>query len=176
MSQPSIVTTASLAALATGIVAYALYFDHRRRSQPEFRRLLRRNERRQARAEKELAHQETVKQREVIKLAVDLAKAEGFPTSVEEKEAFFLDQVSKGETLGTDPTKTIESALHFYKALKVYPTPGDLIRIYDQTVSKSILDVLAEMIAVDSELNIRDMGSANSIGVNDLFPPQVSLD
>ena len=30
----------------------------------------------------------------------------------------------------------IEAALHFYKALKVYPTPGDLINIYDKTVSK----------------------------------------
>ncbi|CAK7221001.1 mitochondrial import receptor subunit tom20 [Sporothrix bragantina] len=173
MSQQSIIATASVAAVATGIVAYALYFDHRRRTQPEFRRDLRRNERRQARAEKELAQQETVKQREVIKLAVELAKAEGFPSSVEEKEAFFLDQVSKGEALGNDPTQSIESALHFYKALKVYPTPGDLIRIYDQTVSKPILDVLAEMIAVDSELNIRDMEPQNPA---DLFPPTVGLD
>ena len=31
---------------------------------------------------------------------------------------------------------TIEAALHFYKALKVYPTPGDLITIYDKTISK----------------------------------------
>ena len=38
----------------------------------------------------------------MIKLAVELAKAEGFPSSVEEKEAFFLDQVSKGEALGSD--------------------------------------------------------------------------
>ncbi|CAK7239535.1 MAG: mitochondrial import receptor subunit tom20 [Sporothrix thermara] len=173
MSQQSLIATASVAAVATGIVAYALYFDHRRRTQPEFRRDLRRNERRQARAEKELAQQQTVKQREVIKLAVELAKAEGFPSSVEEKEAFFLDQVSKGEALGSDPTQVIESALHFYKALKVYPTPGDLIRIYDQTVSKPILDVLAEMIAFDSELNIRDMEPQNPA---DLFPPTVGLD
>ncbi|OAA68389.1 mitochondrial import receptor subunit [Niveomyces insectorum RCEF 264] len=172
MSQPSVLATASVAAVATGLVAYALYFDHRRRTQPGFRRQLRRNERLQARAEKEQAQQETVKQREVIKLAVDLAKAEGFPSSVEEKEAFFLDQVSKGEALASDATKGIESALHFYKALKVYPTPGDLIRIYDQTVSKSILDVLAEMIAVDSELNIRDIETPNPA---DLFPP-VGLD
>ncbi len=33
-------------------------------------------------------------------------------------------------------TKTVEAALCFYRALKVYPTPGDLIRIYDQTVPK----------------------------------------
>ena len=30
----------------------------------------------------------------------------------------------------------IEAALAFYKALKVYPQPGDLISIYDKTVDK----------------------------------------
>lgn len=38
----------------------------------------------------------------------------------------FCDTASKG----------LEAALAFYKALKVYPTPGDLINIYDKTVSK----------------------------------------
>ena len=33
-------------------------------------------------------------------------------------------------------TKVVECALAFYKALKVYPTPGDLINIYDKTVAK----------------------------------------
>lgn len=33
-------------------------------------------------------------------------------------------------------TRSVEAALAFYKALKVYPTPGDLITIYDKTVSK----------------------------------------
>lgn len=33
-------------------------------------------------------------------------------------------------------TKALESALAFYKGLKVYPAPGDLIRIYDSTVPK----------------------------------------
>ncbi|EPE09988.1 mitochondrial import receptor subunit [Ophiostoma piceae UAMH 11346] len=173
MSQQSaLIATASAAAVATGIVAYALYFDHRRRTQPEFRRELRRNERRQARAEKELAQQQTVKQREVIKMAVQLAKAEGFPSSVEEKEGYFLEQVSKGEALAADPTQTIEAAMHFYKALKVYPSPGELIRIYDQTVPKSSLDVLAEMIAYDTDLKIGESAMPNPAD----FLPSVGLD
>lgn len=36
----------------------------------------------------------------------------------------------------TTANNLFESALAFYKALKVYPSPGDLIGIYDQTVSK----------------------------------------
>jgi len=30
----------------------------------------------------------------------------------------------------------MEAALYFYRALKVYPTPGDLVGIYDKTVPK----------------------------------------
>lgn len=67
---------------------------------------------------------------------MDEAKEEGFPTSVEEKEAYFLDQVTMGEQLGTDPSRHIEAALAFYRGLKVYPQPGDLISIYDKTVPK----------------------------------------
>lgn len=82
------------------------------------------------------AEAETLHQREVIKQVVEEAKLEGFPTSVEEKEAYFLEQVTQGETLGTDPSRAIEAALAFYKGLKVYPQPGDLISIYDKTVPK----------------------------------------
>lgn len=103
---------------------------------------------------------------QAIKSAVDEAKAQGFPTSsLEEKEQYFLDQVSTGEVLSTkrasyscvpsikaQPSldtafsllmltdtiadKTIDAALAFYRALKVYPTPHDLINIYDNTVPK----------------------------------------
>lgn len=116
--------------------AYAVYFDHARRSKPEFRRQLRRNERKQARQAKVEAEVETLHQRVAIKESVDEAKEEGFPTSVEEKEAYFLDQVTIGEQLGADPSRSLEAALAFYKGLKVYPQPQDLIGIYDKTVPK----------------------------------------
>lgn len=146
--------------------AYAVYFDHARRNKPEFRRHLRRNERKQVRQAKEQSEVETQSRRQEIKAAVDEAREEGFPTSVEEKEAYFLDQVTMGEQLGADrecgttragrglakaraslwiswltgdddaASRALEAALAFYKGLKVYPTPGDLINIYDKTVPK----------------------------------------
>lgn len=82
--------------------AYAVYFDHARRNKPEFRRNLRRNERKQVRQAKENAEVESQNRRHEIKAAVDEAREEGFPTSVEEKEAYFLDQVTMGEQLGAD--------------------------------------------------------------------------
>lgn len=92
-------------------------------------------------------------------------------------------------------SQTVEAALAFYKALKVYPTPGDLIAIYDKTVDKvrkkaaylparrkehftnfahtqqRVLDILAEMIAYDKNL---DLGSGGGPNISDL--PSAGLD
>lgn len=79
----------------------------------------------------------------------------------------------------------IEAALCFYRALKVYPNPRELINIYDKTVPKvclqdlrimnfanalqPVLDILAEMIAVDTSIPVggsktpSESGSAGGI-------------
>ncbi|KAI6085362.1 mitochondrial import receptor subunit tom-20 [Hypoxylon rubiginosum] len=163
-------TVLSIAATAaTGLVAYAIYFDYQRRADPDFRRNLRREERRRARVEKEVASMETKQKREDIHGAVDEALKEGFPVGTNEKEQFFMSHVQQGETLGMDPTKTVDAALAFYKALKVYPQPGDLIGIYDKTVEKRVLDVLAEMIAYDKDLDL-----TSGVNISDL--PTAGLD
>ncbi|KAF5013680.1 hypothetical protein FDECE_337 [Fusarium decemcellulare] len=195
MVQVSTVVTASVATAAVAVVGYAVYFDHQRRHQAEFRRNLRRNERKQARAEKEEAEASTQQQRKTIRSFVEAAQEEGFPSGVEEREAFFNEQVMAGEMLSQDrmscppidstassrlanllsaASKTLESALAFYKGLKVYPAPGDLIRIYDSTVPKPILDILAEMIAYDSTLDIRSPAAPAGINLSDI--PNVGLD
>lgn len=115
---------------------YAVYFDNQRRKSPEFRRSLRRNERRQVRNEKENAAAAGKERVKDIQKAVDAAKDEGFPAGVNEREGYFMEHVQIGEQLAADPANTLEAALAFYKALKVYPTPGDLIGIYDKTVDK----------------------------------------
>lgn len=80
-------------------IAYAIYFDHKRQTDAEFRRNLKRNNRRYARAVKEEAEAQGAQQRESIKIAVQQAKDEGFPTDLEEKEAYFMGQVARGESL-----------------------------------------------------------------------------
>jgi import receptor subunit TOM20 len=83
-------------------IAYAIYFDHRRRTDPNFRKQLKRESRRQARAAKEEAEANTIKQRAAIKAAVEEAKEQGFPTDVEEKEAYFMSEVARGEQLSQE--------------------------------------------------------------------------
>jgi len=159
MVQTSTIVAATVGTVATGFIAYAFYFDYKRRNDPQFRKQLKKESKRQARAAKEEAEAQTVQQRQSIKRAVEEAKEEGFPTDVEEKEAYFMSEVARGEGLSGDGTDNVEAALCFYKALKVYPQPSDLITIYDKTVPKPVLDILAEMIAADSELNVGPFGA-----------------
>jgi len=84
-----------------------------------------------------------------------------------------MNEVARGEQLSQDGSDNIEAALCFYKALKVYPTPSDLIQIYDKTVPKPVLDILAEMIAVDSSLHVRPFGAGPG---SDSGIPGVGLD
>lgn len=82
--------------------AYAVYFDHKRRTNPEFRKALRRESRREARAAKEEVEAQGMQQKQAIKRVVQAAREEGFPTEVEDKEAYFMSEVARGESLCQD--------------------------------------------------------------------------
>lgn len=80
----------------------AVYFDHKRRTDPNFRKSLKKEAKRQARAAKEEAEAHTTRQRQAIRSAVAEAKEEGFPSDVEEREAYFMQEVARGEGLSSD--------------------------------------------------------------------------
>lgn len=79
-----------------------MYFDHKRRTDPEFRKALKRESRREARAAKEEAEAQGIKQKEAIKAAVREAREEGFPTNPDEREVYFMNEVGRGEALCQD--------------------------------------------------------------------------
>jgi mitochondrial import receptor subunit TOM20 len=83
-------------------LAYAVYFDHKRRTDPEFRRALKRDARRQARMAKEANEVKGKQKQEAIKQAIEDAQQERFPTDIEEREAFFMTEVARGEQLNGD--------------------------------------------------------------------------
>ncbi|MCJ1441583.1 MAG: hypothetical protein MMC23_002072 [Stictis urceolatum] len=160
----STVVAATVGTAVTGFLAYAIYFDYKRRTDPEFRKSLKREARRQARIARSQAEAAGEAQKNAVRKAVAEAREEGFPTSVEEKEAYFMEQVAEGERLSQYGPEEIDAALCFYKALKVYPQPSDLISIYDKTVPKPVLDVLAEMIAADPTIQVRGFGGGSGAG------------
>jgi import receptor subunit TOM20 len=97
--KPSTVAAITAGTVVTGLLAYAVYFDHRRRSDPEFRRQLKRDSKRQARAAKEEAEAQSKNQKKAIREAVDKANEAGFPEDPEEIEGYFMQEVAQGEGL-----------------------------------------------------------------------------
>lgn len=100
--RPATIAATTLGTLAAGIVIYALYFDHRRRTDPDFRRALKRSARRAQRADKEESHAESTQRARQIKEIVKTVQKEEKPSSREEREAFFLELLSEGERLLRD--------------------------------------------------------------------------
>lgn len=63
---------------------------------------MKRDAKRQARKAKEENEAQGKRQKAEIKAAIEEALDEGFPTDIEEKEAFFLQQISQGEAMAND--------------------------------------------------------------------------
>jgi import receptor subunit TOM20 len=104
MSQQSSLKPSTIAVIAggtivTGVLAYAVYFDHKRRNDPEFRKQLKRESKRTQRAAKDEAEHQSAEQKKAIRDAVERANEEGFPKDPEEVEAYFMQEVAQGETM-----------------------------------------------------------------------------
>ena len=68
----------------------------------EFRRQLKRSSRREARVAREQAENAGKERQQAIQDAIAAAREEGFPTDVEEKEAYFMNEVGEGEKMCQD--------------------------------------------------------------------------
>lgn len=122
--------------LAAGALAYAVYFDHKRRSDPNFRRELKRQHKKITKQSEESARAAETAQKERIRTLVAQANEEGFERDPEKTEGYFMQEVARGEAMCTDGSDPVDAAMCFYRALKVYPQPAELISIYDKTVPK----------------------------------------
>jgi len=134
--QTSTIVLATLGTVTTAALAYAVYFDYKRRSDPAFRRSLKRQQKQVSKAAKDEAVAAEKGQKQKIRQVVDAANDEGFPEDPEKTEEYFMTEVARGEQMCQDGSDPVDAALCFYKALKVYPQPRELISIYDKTVPK----------------------------------------
>lgn len=95
--KPSTVAAISVGTVVTGFLAYAVYFDHKRRNDADFRKQLKRESKRTQRAAKEHEEAQGAEQKKAIREAVASANEEGFPKDPEEVEAYFMQEVAQGE-------------------------------------------------------------------------------
>ncbi|KAF8528939.1 MAS20-domain-containing protein [Hysterangium stoloniferum] len=140
-------TVIAAAAAVTAIVGYAAYFDHKRRSDPGFRKELRRQQKKAHRlATNEAKTTVTSIPREDLLKALQELKKETIPTSAQEKEAYFSQNIGMAEQLCMQGDAFhLPAALSFYRALRVYPNPMELILLFQRMVPEPILKLVMEM-------------------------------
>ncbi|KAJ2399445.1 mitochondrial import receptor subunit tom20 [Coemansia sp. RSA 2559] len=143
--------TIAVAATVTAAIAglgYIAYFDYKRRHDRKFRRKLMRDRKK---VEKKADNVSSTSSESVNDIAIELLNKvakDKLPASPEEKEQFFMAQVSKGETLcSAGPSAYSSAACHFYQALKVYPNPVELVMIYEKTTPPEVFKLVMTMMA-----------------------------
>ncbi|KAF7798911.1 hypothetical protein EIP86_010139 [Pleurotus ostreatoroseus] len=148
LARTSTIFTIAGATVITGLVAYAFYFDYRRRNDASFRKKLRKEKKR---VDKDAAQATPAPlDAEALRNALNKIREEELPEGPEEKEQYFMSQVGLGEQLSTQgPMYHLPAALAFYRALRVYPQPVELLVIYQKTVPPPIFSVIMEMTNLD---------------------------
>ncbi|KAJ7693832.1 hypothetical protein B0H17DRAFT_1058405, partial [Mycena rosella] len=151
-----------------GLVAYAVYFDYKRRTDADFRKKIRKEKKRVdkslAESREALAAASGVSEAE-LREALKLLKSEPPPPTQEAKENFFMSQVAMGEQLAArGEAFHLPAALSFYRALAVYPSPPELLAIYQKTVPDAIVKIVLDLVNLDL---------TSKIGAYyDVFPPK----
>jgi import receptor subunit TOM20 len=157
-SRTTTILTVAGVTLAASVVAYAAYFDYKRRNDIDFRKKLRKQkkkvdksiaESKQAEASATSADSTEITAA-LMQEALEQIKTEQPPQTPEEKEQYFMQQVSVGEQLSTKgPDFYMPAAMSFYRALRVYPSPVELIVIYQKTIPEPIFKIIMEMTNLD---------------------------
>ncbi|PVU85895.1 hypothetical protein BB560_006869 [Smittium megazygosporum] len=161
VSTIALLTTLGIVGVGVG---YLAYFDYNRRNNPQFRKELKKSKKRAAKIAKKAASKadETLGERAAI--LVSKLKDVKLPNSPEEKEQYFMTQITAGETYIKDDPMSEKAAIAFYSALKVYPNPVQLIMIYEKSVPKEMFALIISM--MDAEVKIR------KAKYYELFPPK----
>jgi len=117
------------AAAGVGLLGYSIYFDHKRRSQPDYKQKIREN-RKQKQEAKRRAHPDNAE----------------FPNLQDKEavEAFFFEQVQKGEEMmGEDPER---GAYHLANAVVSCGQGTELLQIFQQTLPPESFNMLIQAI------------------------------
>ncbi|KAL5530712.1 TOM20 [Sanghuangporus sanghuang] len=176
MNRPSSFSVLAVAGITVlgGIVAYAAYFDYKRRSDPSFRRKIRTQKKKVDKAVAEDKEKETAKANDALNIPRELLSAiheksneESPPTNPEERHNFFVNVVGTAERLAAEgPQNYLEAAIYFYQALRVYPSPMELILIYQKTVPEPCLAIVMELYNMDVSTSSEMGGSGMNIGID----------
>ncbi|TFK55459.1 MAS20-domain-containing protein [Heliocybe sulcata] len=166
MTRTSTVFTVAGVTLISGLLVYAVYFDYRRRNDASFRKQLRKEKKKIDKHVSQTKADASVSiDPDELRAALEKVRSEDMPASSAEREQFFMSQVGMGEQLCTQgPVFHLPAALCFYRALRVYPSPVELIVIYQKTVPEPVFKIVMDLMNMDVSEPSSSSGSANQAG------------
>ncbi|KZT29328.1 MAS20-domain-containing protein [Neolentinus lepideus HHB14362 ss-1] len=166
MTRTSTVLTVAGVTLVSGLFVYAVYFDYRRRNDASFRKKLRKEKKKIDKHVAQTKGDISVSiDTEDLRAALEKVRSEDMPGSAEEKEKFFMTHVGMGEQLSIQgPAFHLPAALSFYRALRVYPSPVELIVIYQKTVPEPVFKIVMDLMNMDVKERVE--------GYYNVFPPK----
>ncbi|KAE8209229.1 hypothetical protein CF327_g6760 [Tilletia walkeri] len=161
----STVVTVSAATLVSAGVAYALYFDYRRRNDATFRKTLRKQSKKASKAAAgakggdsasgsagSIPRTPAERAAAIDRAYAEIKRAdkEDAPKDYASVRSYFDHQVGLGETLtAAGPEAHYDAAIAFVKALRVYIEPLELLEIYGKALNKDVYAIVMELIAKD---------------------------
>ncbi|KAL1937720.1 hypothetical protein VTO73DRAFT_12873 [Trametes versicolor] len=168
MSSSRTIFSVAAVTVLGGLVAYAVYFDYKRRNDIEFRKKLRKEKKKvtkQTQQEQAQVEAESSVGAAEIKAALFKIREEEVPPTPDEKETYFIMQVQVGEQLAQKgPAFFLQAAMAFFRALRVYPSPVELIMMLQSTLPAPLFKTFMELVNADTASRIE--------GYYDYFPPK----
>ncbi|MCO5566173.1 hypothetical protein L7F22_019849 [Adiantum nelumboides] len=156
MVNASTVASVTGITLLTGFLGYAVYFDYKRRNDPTFRSRLRKDAKRTKKETKKALQRREKETEEFLQNIVNESSRAG-PAPDEQT---FSQNVQIGEMLAAQgPEHHLQAAAAFFKALKAYPSPMELLMIYQQAVPPEVMAYIRKMVSLDQSLNTASKGS-----------------
>jgi len=152
MAQTSTVLVVTGVTVLASAAAYVAYFDYKRRTDVAFRKELKKQKKKVDKSVKLGASTTTAAAEPSLDMAsaLELVRNEVVPPGAEAKEKYFMDNVAMGEQLcARGPGYDLPAAMSFFRALRVYPAPLELIMIYQKTVPEAVFKLVMDLTNAD---------------------------
>ncbi|KAJ3093033.1 hypothetical protein HK102_012242 [Quaeritorhiza haematococci] len=139
-----------LAAAGLAVVGYLVYFDQRRVRDPAFRKKIRKQKRKAAKARRVNETRQAPREASEVTIDLEALAKEPIPSTPEEREKYVVMHITVGDELvQKGPLFYGAAAACYFRALKVWPEPMQLLVALEQSCPAPVFDTIMNLMAVD---------------------------